>query len=130
MKAFNPHMSAKVRSKALRRACHDMPGCTLRIGTFVGKSCSTPDTLVDAHLDGLAPSLGKGTSTKVSDLNMVAACYSCHEIIAGVDQKTLTKIIENYPAAALARIHGAHQETLAQWLSMGLLVIPDGEIIE
>lgn len=122
----NPHLLPKVRSDGLRREIANMQ-CELRIASFVGRSCS-PGTVVPVHMDGLAPSLGKGTGTKVSDLNMVAGCQTCHDILARVDP-VWQVILERYPAAAQKQIHLSHQATLARWLGAGRLIVPDGEII-
>ena len=101
--------------------------CALRIGTFVGKRCS-PGTVVGVHLDGIAPALGKGTSTKVSDLNMVAGCQTCHDLLARVDPAWQV-LMNTYPAAVQRQIHLAHMETLARWVQMDLIEVKGGEVI-
>lgn len=122
---MNPALLPKVRSERLRIACNEMPYCTLRIGTFVGLPCASVSTLVGCHL----PTIGKGTSTKVSDLFMAAGCSTCHDILDGVNSRVLGQIKERYPAAFAERIMRAHHETLSLWVAMGLIEIPDMELV-
>lgn len=113
----------KVRSRALLDACAQMP-CTLRIGTFIGLPCSGQNTVVGAHIG----SMGKGMSTKVSDLSVVAACMTCHDLY---DRRSPggTVIRDRYPAAFGERVLGALQETQARWVEMGLLTAKDQETV-
>lgn len=122
---MNPVLLPKVRSDLLKHSCRGM-GCRLRIASFVGKPCSPGAEAV--HLDGLAPALGKGTSTKVSDLNMVAGCRVCHDLLARLDP-AWQKLVDLHPAAVQKQIHRAHMETLALWLQAEALIVPDGRMI-
>lgn len=120
----NPHMLPKVRSEALRASCQNMP-CTLRIAGFAGKPCAPQETVVGAHL----PIFGKGTSTKVSDLHIVAACSTCHDLLDFERNPEGMTIAQRYPQAFYRQLFLAQAETQARWLANGLLVVPDGEII-
>lgn len=126
----NPHMLPKLRSKKLRDACRDMP-CCARVAGFWDAACAGPDTVVGAHL----PILGKGTGTKSSDLAIVAACFTCHELIDGRSCPAFPLESEPELRMVLAQIHhkgsywkqlmrGNH-ETIARWIAMGLLPIPE-----
>lgn len=125
----NPHMLPKVRSDALRNSAGDdgiFPQCELRIASFLGQQCS--GGLVGVHLDGIAPAMGKGTGTKVSDLNMVVGCQRCHDLLARVNPGWQV-LMDRYPAAAQRQIHMGHMATQARWVGSGLIVVPDGTII-
>jgi len=67
--------SNKVRSKPYRDAARGQL-CTLGI---IGVCNHDTATTVLAHL----PGEGKGTGTKVCDLNGADACASCHDVIDG-----------------------------------------------
>lgn len=120
----NPYMLPKVRSKSLLQACRHMP-CTLRIASFVGQSCAAQSTVVPCHL----PTIGKGTSTKVSDLFVAAGCLHCHDIIDGRQQRILETIVSDYPAAFADRLMRGNHETIARWVGMGLITGEDWEIV-
>jgi hypothetical protein len=124
MTVMNPDLLPKVRSEALMDACRHMP-CTLRVASFVGQRCAPQDTVVGCHL----ATIGKGVSTKVSDLYVAAGCFHCHRIIDGRDKRILETIIHNYPAAFADRLMRANHETIARWVGMGLITGPDWEII-
>jgi hypothetical protein len=120
----NPHLLPKVRSKKLKDACAEMP-CTLRIASFAGLSCSPQDTVVGAHL----PVFGKGTSTKVSDLYIVAACHTCHDLLDFERNKLGLEIMQRYPQAFWSQVFKSFCETQARWVQKDLIVIPNAEII-
>ena len=76
----------------------------------------------------MAPAMGKGISTKVSDLNIAAGCQVCHDLLARVDPAWQI-LMDRYPAAVQRQIHQAHMETLARWLECEAIVVPDGAIL-
>jgi len=117
-----PALLPKVRSKAVLGAVRGMP-CTLRIATFVpGHRCADPATVVPCHVGNL----GKGMSTKVSDLSVAAGCMACHDLLDGRDSRRAW-LIENYPAAVQHRALMGVLETQAMLLMRGALIIPDAE---
>lgn len=121
----NPMLLPKVRSDALTDSARFMP-CALRIASFIpNHRCADPSTVIMAHL----PTIGKGNASKVSDLFMVAACFACHELIDRRD-KRIAWIEEHYAAALANRYMRGHHETMSRWLGAGLIVVPDGRIVE
>lgn len=124
MTMMNPDLLPKVRSESLMSACRHMP-CTLRVASFVGQRCAPQDTVVGCHL----PTIGKGVSTKVSDLYVAAGCFHCHNIVDGRDKRILESIVANYPAAYADRLMRANHETLARWVGMGLITGEDWTIV-
>lgn len=126
MKHYNPVLLPKVRSSAIMAAGRGMP-CTLRVSSFMPMwKCADDATVVMCHL----PSAGKGTSTKSSDLYVAAGCAHCHAIIDMQDINAWTYITTNYPTAYSERLLRGMQETLALLVQRGLVVVPDGEIVE
>lgn len=122
----NPHMLPKIRSPRLMKAMKGMP-CTLRIAGFVpGCSCASDDTVVGCHL----PVIGKGVSTKVTDLAVAAGCYACHRIIDGQDKKAWDYLAKNYPAAVAERMLNALVETHARLILKGYEWGKDWEVIQ
>ena len=120
----NPHSLPKVRSDAIMQAARDVP-CQLRISNFIpGHTCSDDNTCIMAH----PASFGKGVNTKVSDLGTTITCYNCHELLDGRD-KRITYLLDHYPAAVQERITLGILATLQILVDMGVVVIPDGEII-
>lgn len=113
----------KVRSDALRQSCGAMP-CSLRIGTFIGLPCAGHDTVVGAHVG----SLGKAMGSKVSDLFIVAACQTCHDLIDRRDSRWEI-LADKYPAAVIERVLAGLQETQSRWIQIGAILVPDAEII-
>ena len=114
----NPALLPKLRSDALLGAVRGMP-CALRISSFIpGWSCADPATVVPCHID---MTIGKGMSTKVSDLFVAAGCAHCHDLIDGRDRKGRDYITANYPTAMVERILKGMAETQARWVDMGLL---------
>jgi cytochrome c553 len=116
-------MLPKVRSEAIMRACHQMP-CTLRICSFVGRQCS--GDRMGCHLDFTH---GKGMGTKVSEMNVAAGCWACHEILDGRDTAAKQFILQNYPAAFMQQCLRALTETHARLVAAGIIIVPDAEII-
>ena len=112
----NPHLLPKLRSEKLRDACRDIP-CCARVAGFVSSHCAGDDTVVGAHL----PIWGKGTGTKVSDLAIVAACFTCHELI---DRRMPVPSI-HYNSDYWKQLMLGNHETIARWIAMGLLPIPE-----
>jgi hypothetical protein len=122
----NPHLLPKVRSAKLLAAVKDMP-CTLRVSSFMPHwQCAHQSTVVPCHLDR---TIGKGMSTKVSDLFVAAGCVHCHAIIDGKDRTAVDYIMEKYPAAMMQRMLAGMAETQARWVVMGLLTGDDWEIV-
>lgn len=113
----------KVRSSALTDACAAMP-CTLRLAGFLGLPCAHQSTVVACHL----PTIGKGVSTKVSDLFCAAGCATCHDLIDGRDPRGFD-IAERYPAAFHQQMMRAGHETQSRWLAMGLIHVEGMEVI-
>lgn len=117
----NPIMLPKVRSEALMKAMADMP-CTLRIASFAGVPCAAQETVIGAHL----PVFGKGTSTKVTDLAVVACCASCHAILDG---KLGVDLRDRYPHAYMERLLFALVETQSRLVMAGVLFTSDMEVV-
>lgn len=114
-------MLPKIRSKKLKDACADMP-CTLRIASIFGGSCSPQNTVVGAHL----PLSGRGWNTKGSEINIAAACFTCHDLIDG---RRITRDEPDQQILLWQRIAEAHAETLARWIGMDLVVVPGAKVI-
>ena len=120
----NPHNLPKVRSDAIMRAARDVP-CQLRISNFIpGHNCSDPSTSVMAH----PQSFGKGIGTKVSDLGTMIACYNCHELLDGRDER-ISHLMGHYPTAVAERLTLGILATLQILVDKGVIVVPDGRII-
>lgn len=116
----NPNLLPKVRSDALTRSAnfaeHGIP-CTARVASFIpGHRCSDPSTNVFAHYG----KLGKGMSTKASDLNGFIACGACHDLIDARDAR-VWEILDAYPRAFFERIIEAGNETRAHWVGLGIV---------
>lgn len=124
MSDYRPHLLPKVRSSGIMGAMRHYP-CTLRIASFIpGHSCAPQSTVVGAHL----PVVGKGVSTKVTDLAVVAACAHCHDLLDGRDER-VNWIASQYPAALHLRYLNALVETQAMLLSDLVIEVPDGDMI-
>jgi|GEM_PF-6339850 len=122
----NPMLLPKIRSGALLGAVRDMP-CALRIASFIpGGMCAHQSTVVPCHID---MTIGKGMSSKVSDLFVAAGCIHCHDIMDGRDRKGRDYITANYPTAMVERILKGMAETQARWVGMGLLEAKGMEVI-
>lgn len=120
---YNPAMLPKVRSRKLLDAVAVMP-CALRVSSFYpGHRCSGQDTVVPCHI----PTIGKGMSTKVSDLFVAAGCMHCHDIIDGRDRKRRDFINDRYPTAFAFRLLDGMAETQSRWVQMGLLLVPEDQ---
>ena len=119
----NPHMLPKVRSKKLTQAVKIMP-CYLKIASFAGMPCSGRDTNVICHL----PTIGKGASTKVSDLYGASGCATCHDLLDERNELGC-KIRENYPHAYYEQLMRAGHATLGAWVSLDLIKVSGGKII-
>lgn len=107
------------------QAMQHMP-CVLRISSFIpGRKCSSQATVIGAHL----PTIGKGMSTKVTDLAVVACCHTCHELLDGRDRKGSDYLIANFPTAVATRMTDALVETQARLIGMGIITVQGGEVI-
>lgn len=121
---YAPHLLPKVRSEAIMSGVRGYP-CTLRISNFIpGHRCAGHGTVVGCHTG----SLGKGKSTKTSDLEIVAACVNCHALLDMVDPRWFD-ILESDPVGVLKRIMTAGAETRAMLIRDGVIVVPDANLI-
>lgn len=119
-----PHMLPKVRSEAIMRAMQHYP-CNFRIASFIpGHQCAPQSTVVGVHL----PVIGKGMSSKVTDMAVAAGCLHCHDLVDGRDGR-IEYIIERYPAALHMRYLNALVETHAMLMRDLIIEIPDGELV-
>jgi hypothetical protein len=124
VEVLNPALLPKVRSKAIMQAMRGYP-CALRVSTlYPGHRCADRATVVGCHI----PTIGKGISTKVSDLFVAAGCLHCHAIIDGVDNKRREYILQNYPAAYGARLLDGLAETQSRLVADGIIQVPSGEV--
>ena len=113
----NPHMLPKVRSDKLMAAMQNYP-CTLRVSSlYPGYQCAHQSTVVGCHIGGL----GKGVSTKVTDLAVAAGCSHCHAIIDMVDSKRWGFITSRYPTAFMERVLLGLIETHARLVIDGII---------
>lgn len=119
----NLHLLPKVRSAALMSAIRGMP-CALRLSTFLGEPCASVETVVGAHVGGS----GKGMSTKVSDLCVVAACAKCHALLDRVDPRGMA-IRDRYPAAFHEQVLRGLAETHARLVGLGIIIVEGGEVL-
>lgn len=127
---YRPHLLTKVRSQDLL----DMIGtgwsgrpfpCTARIaGLVAGHRCSHQDTVVPAHVGNL----GKGMSTKVSDLNVIAACAHCHDLIDQRDSRWWW-LMDHRCFETMKRLITAQHETLALLVQSDVITIKGATII-
>lgn len=123
-------MAVKVRSKKLMAAHAEYP-CTLRIsGLIPGHRCSAKDTVVGVHPERLGTGgvIGKGVSTKASDLYTMAGCLNCHNLISGVDPR-IAWIIEHEQLRLLQRMNSALHETLALHIDAGIITVKGAKLI-
>lgn len=124
MEVLNPALLPKVRSEAIMQAMGGYP-CALRVSTlYPGHRCADRATVVGCHV----PTIGKGMSTKVSDLFVAAGCLHCHDIVDGRDQKRREYILQNYPAAYGARLLDGLAETQSRLVADGIIQVPSGEV--
>ena len=122
---YNPTLLPKIRSNDLRSGVAEFRFCTLRIASFFGQRCASHETIVAAHLG----SLGKGMSTKVSDLTTAGACLTCHNIVDMADMRAWDTIIREAPREVLNRIINALAETQTQHVLAGRIIIPKSTLI-
>lgn len=80
-----------------------------------------PATTVWCHL----PGIGKGISTKVSDLHGAYGCSLCHDLVDG----RMKQPNHLGDAAILEIMLRALAESQARLLESGLIVVPDGRIL-
>jgi len=128
-------MLPKVRSEDLMNAIGGkvkgqyqtlpMP-CTFRIAGLVGLQCAHQETVVGCH----SGNLGKGMSTKVSDLTAVAGCMVCH----GLWDRVLTgwKELHHIPElkwVMFQRALSATHETQAMLTDLKIIKIRGGKLI-
>lgn len=130
--AYSPHMLPKIRSEKIRDAIggklHDVDQfpCTLRIASLIpGGTCSSGRTVIPAHYGDL----GKGMSTKVSDLDLVAACFACHDILDRRDSRWQF-LKANHEADVLRRLIAAGSETRAMLTFYGLIEVEGATLLK
>ena len=122
---YRPDMLVKVRSRQLLDAVALMPACTLRIsGMIPGHSCSSERTLVPCH----TPTIGKGMSTKTSDLFVACGCSHCHDLLDGRDSRQ-AYLIENYSTALVERVMAGIHETQSMLVEMGIITVAGADLI-
>jgi len=119
---MNPDLLPKIRSDELMEACNDIPVCTLRIASFLGMPCAPYSTVVGCHL----PTIGKGVSTKVSDLYVAAGCRLCHDLLDLRDKRGVS--LMEMPDFWV-RVMRAHHETQGYWVGMGLIEVRGGRLV-
>ena len=124
----NPHLLPKVRSRRIMDAVggkYSEPfPCALRLCSFVPTPCAPRETVVACHL----PIFGKGTATKVTDMAIAAGCRKCHALLDMTDSRAFA-IMAKDPGAWWKQILRANHETLARLIQMGLIQIPQAELI-
>jgi len=121
---YRPEMLVKVRSKTMLDAHANMP-CTLRISGFIpGHSCSPQSTVVGCH----TATIGKGTSTKTSDLFAVAGCQHCHDLLDGRDSRQ-AYLLEKYPLAFMQRVLAALAETQSMLVEAEIITVAGAKLI-
>lgn len=119
---MNPHLAPKIRSEVILEAARSMRWCFMRLATYVSQPC----------LPGCEPvhlaTIGKGMSTKVSDLFVMPGCRRCHQLYDGKDER-IWEILKLHPTARLEVEQRAHHEFLSHLLSAGIISIPGAKII-
>lgn len=117
----------KVRSKHIMAAPKLLPnmGCQLRIGTFIGVSCSERATCVMAH-NPFSPL--KGQATKGCDVGTICACQVCHDLL-DMRREGWNHLREKYGFAFMEQIIRAEHTTRAHLIAAEFIVIPDGNLI-
>lgn len=117
-----PYALPKLRSRAIREACADMP-CTLKLTGFLGEQCNLePGAVVACHIG----KIGRGVNTKTSDLGVVAGCSVCHDILDG-RRPGFGQVLELYPRALLDQVIRAQQHTLTLLALSGHIEVKGGE---
>lgn len=120
---MNPQLLPKVRSDLLMQTIRGQFPCTARVSSFFpGHRCSDVSTVVGCHLP-VGPSGGKGVSTKVTDLAVLAGCFNCHQIIDGVDRERANWIEEKYASAFMHRLLCGLVETHSMLLDAGVISV-------
>ena len=123
---YNPHLMTKVRSKRIMSAADGQP-CLIRVASlFPGYACSDGPTTVGAHGEGG----GRGIATKDTDLAAMFGCQHCHDIVDRRDLQRYNFITEKYPLAYGDRLFRALVETHAILIENGIIVVPDGKLIQ
>lgn len=121
---LNPHMLPKVRSRDLLDAIRGMP-CEARVSSlFPGHKCASFATVIPAHVGNI----GKGMSTKVSDLHVCAACFNCHNLIDRVDARW-EWIADNCPTAFMERVMLGTFATQSRLVLLGIIEVRGAELI-
>jgi len=106
-----------VRSETLMASAKGQP-CAVRLPMV----CTfNPAQTVLAHL----PGIGKGMSTKGSDIHAAFACAACHD---GIDRRVPQPAHLRDSIILDAMLRGL-AETQARWVEMGLLTAKDSETI-
>lgn len=125
MTLYRPHLLPVVRSKEITNAANGAP-CTLRVSSFYpGHRCADPSTVVACHIS----SVGRGMSTKDTDLGVAFGCAHCHAIVDRIDRQRANYIAEKWPSAFIWRVHEAVMETQAILIDQGVIIVPGAEIL-
>lgn len=112
------HMLPKVRSDDLLAAARGMP-CAARVSSlYPGHKCADASTVIMAHVG----SLGKGMSTKVSDLHVCAACATCHDLIDRRDNRWKW-IADHCAAAFIERVMLGVFETQSRLVALDIITV-------
>lgn len=122
MEVENPELLPKVRSAALRQAIRGMP-CSLRISSIIGRECAARSTVVPCHL----PTIGRGISTKVTDLAVAAGCHHCHDLL---DMRRWRTFTHSETAEITGRLLHALVETQARLVMAGIIEVRGAEILK
>ena len=116
---YAPHMMEKVRSDDIMAGAAGSP-CTLRVSSlYPGHRCSGDDTVVNCHL----PVIGKGVSTKVTDMAAAFGCFHCHQILDGVDRQRREYIETRFPTLYVMRMLNGLVETHALLIAQEIITI-------
>lgn len=120
---YRPHLLPKLESDWLLGKISGLP-CTLRVASLVpGFRCAHQDTVIPAHIGGL----GKGMSTKVSDLEVCAACHTCHDLI-DMRGGRWGWLMEHHALTVSERMRLACDETRRILLALGHIQIAHGSL--
>jgi hypothetical protein len=72
--------------------------------------------------------VGKGMSTKASDIELVAACLHCHMLIDMVDPR-IHDVLRDRPVEFYRRLLSGTAETRAMLVALGILSFDESEIL-
>ena len=93
-------------------------------GLVPGHRCASRETVVGAHTGNL----GKGMSTKVSDIAVVAACMNCHALLDMADSRWFW-LMDHRCFETMKRIITARDETLAMLVDQEIITVKGATIL-